>query len=965
MNPPDNIAPPARRSFGHAAVDLQTYMASFVPRIRVALEGTLTIVSEVDRGGSALVFHARETGTNRDVALKVMRPDLSAALDTYRFQREIEIAGRLQHPNILPVIQSGVADGSLFYTMPFVPGGTLRSRLGAQGPFSIADTVRVARDIALALDHAHAVGVIHRDIKPANVLLDGSTTLVADFGIARAMTVATGDTITESGVSIGTPEYMSPEQGLGEKNLTASSDIYALGCVVYEMLAGEAPFTGPTAQAIIARHCHETPRSIRVIRPSMPYGVERAVMKALAKTPVDRFETAGAFVDALEHGISIEHAPAKWRMVLAPRRAVASVVAATAIVAILAKTLGPDTTVYPNRVVVFPLYDASAPAGSTDAEGVATYIGNALGNAPPLTWVDGWELTRDTPANVRMLPRTAARLSRGRGARYFIEGLILRGADSTRIALTLYDAVGDSAVATGTAAAPARAAILPILGIDAVSKLLPSLVSPGGKVSIESMSRRNPRAIANFLQGEREYRRMQFQPALGHYQEAFGEDSALTLAAMRGAHAAKWESEPELAIKLADEALRSAATLPAAQAKVARGLRAMLGGDADSAVAHFQEALRIDPATHGAYTLLGETYLRMLPNAGPADSLARDALEKARREDADFAPTLLLLETMALNEGRLREASLLAADLRRAGADTSHELARRLARECVRGGPAAVDFHAALRQDKLATITAAKMLDGTARQPICAIAAYTAVIDAADVEPNYRWAAFLGLQSQFAATARPSEAAAVFAWKGTENLPRRYGYLLAGSAGAGFFDQAAAVADTAFRQGYGRLSATTLWMVGTWETRVGNADRVRELSRVLRQRADSTRLRRDALLAKALEARVRLVDGDTVGAITRLRALRPNATQTEISWSPWESLGAERMLLAELLMARRDYVEARKVAALLDAPEPVIYPMYLRSSLELRVRSAEATDQPSLVAMYRSRLAELSRTRSR
>jgi serine/threonine protein kinase/tetratricopeptide (TPR) repeat protein len=960
MSPiPDKAAATTGRAYGPAPVD--AFNASFLARVQESLKDRYTVIRELGHGASSLVVQARESGTSRDVALKVMRPDVSAAIDLHRFQREIEIVRGLSHPNVLPIIDSGVVEGSLYFTMPLAPDETLRARLAKQRQLRLEETIRVARAVASALDHAHAHGIVHRDVKPANILLDGETPIVADFGIARAITVASGDTVTASGISIGTPEYMSPEQGLADRHLGASTDIYALGCVVYEMLSGEPPFTGATAEAIVARHCKEDPRSLRIIRPAIPYGVERAVNKALAKAPADRFPTAAAFVDALEAGLEIVDEPPRWRRSLTPSRVVVSVAALIAITAAVALFGAQnDMPIRSNRVVVFPLFDPGAPS-SSDAEAVATYIGNALANARPLTWVDGWELTGDTTPGQRLSRRAAAALARQHGARFFIDGVILRDRDSTRVSLTLVDALGDSAVASGTVAAPARAAILPVMGVNAVAKLLPSLVSPGGNLSLDAMSNRKPTAIANFLQGEREYRRLQFRPAVEHYEQALAEDSNFTLAAMRGAHAANWLSDVNTALKLANVAVRGAHTLSGPQALVVRGLRSLLQGNADSAIAYLNEALEADPTVHGAYTLLGETYLRLLPGAGPADSLARDALERARKEDADFAPTLLLLETMAMNAGRMREARTIAAEIRRAGADTSHAFTRRLVRECVEDGPKPIDFHAALRSNKNATIAAAKILDGGARQPECAIAAYTAIIDAADVEPGFRWAAFLGLQAQFAATGRFEDARAVFSWKGTENLPRRLGYLIVAASGSGFDVEASAVADTAHTQGYGRLSVTTLSMVGAWEAHRGNLGRLRDIDAVIQRKADSTGARRDRLLARGVGARLRLLQRDTSAAITILRDLVPSAPRSELPWVPAESMGGERLLLAELLLAREQYSQALAVASWLEAPEPVVYPLYLRKSLELRARAAEAMQQPASAAAYRRRLADLTR----
>ena len=261
------------------------------------------------------------------MALKVLRPEISGVLGSARFAREISIAARLNHPHILPIHDSGVlglgTDPSiLFYTMPYVAGKSLRDRLEEEPQLSVEEAVRIARQVADALDHAHRHGVIHRDIKPENILLADGDALVADFGIARALDAAGGERLTETGLALGTPAYMSPEQGAGSSRLDGRADIYALGCVLYEMLAGQAPFTGPTAQAILARHAIDPVPSLRTVRSTVGAALDRAVARALAKVPADRFPTARAFGDALAalQASGTDHAPAILTPTSSPRR---------------------------------------------------------------------------------------------------------------------------------------------------------------------------------------------------------------------------------------------------------------------------------------------------------------------------------------------------------------------------------------------------------------------------------------------------------------------------------------------------------------------------------------------------------------------------------------------------------------------------------------------------------------------
>ena len=268
-------------------------------RLAAALADRYRIERELGQGGMATVYLGRDLKHDRDVAIKVLHPDLGAALGGERFLSEIRTTARLQHPHILPLLDSGAADSFLYYVMPYVAGETLRARLERERQLPIEDAVRISREVADALGAAHTLGIIHRDIKPENILLQGGHALVADFGIALAVQHAAGQRMTQTGLSLGTPQYMSPEQAMGEKTLDARSDIYALGAVTYEMLVGEPPFTGPTVQTIVAKVLTERPTAPRALRDTVPAGVERAVLKALAKLPADRFATAEKFAEAL------------------------------------------------------------------------------------------------------------------------------------------------------------------------------------------------------------------------------------------------------------------------------------------------------------------------------------------------------------------------------------------------------------------------------------------------------------------------------------------------------------------------------------------------------------------------------------------------------------------------------------------------------------------------------------------
>jgi serine/threonine protein kinase len=275
-------------------------LPTHLERLTAALAGRYSLERELGEGGMATVYLAHDLKHKRRVALKVLKPELAAVLGAQRFLQEIQLTANLQHPHILPLFDSGSADGALFYVMPLVQGESLRDRLTREKVLAIDETIRITRQVAGALDFAHRQGIIHRDIKPENILLHDGEAMLADFGIALALSeAAAGGRLTGTGLSIGTVQYMSPEQAGGERDLDARSDVYSLGAVTYEMLAGEPPVTGPTVQAMIAKLMTERPTSLRVVREVVPRSLDAAVLRALAKERTDRFSSAREFADAL------------------------------------------------------------------------------------------------------------------------------------------------------------------------------------------------------------------------------------------------------------------------------------------------------------------------------------------------------------------------------------------------------------------------------------------------------------------------------------------------------------------------------------------------------------------------------------------------------------------------------------------------------------------------------------------
>ena len=312
-------------------------------RLGTALEGRYTIDREIGAGGMATVYLARDVRHHRNVALKVLNPELGAVLGAERFLAEIEVTANLQHPNLLPLFDSGEAGGLLFYVMPYVEGESLRVRLDREKQLPVDEAVRIASAIAGALDYAHRHNVIHRDLKPENILMHEGQPLIADFGIALAVSNAGGARITQTGLSLGTPQYMSPEQATGDRIVDGRTDIYSLGAITYEMLVGDPPHVASTSQALIAKLLTEKPASMRVRRPNVPLHVDAAIGCALEKLAADRFATAKGFADALE-GRSPVTASAAYQPVSTGTGAIRSSrtreIAAWSLVAVLAAWLG-------------------------------------------------------------------------------------------------------------------------------------------------------------------------------------------------------------------------------------------------------------------------------------------------------------------------------------------------------------------------------------------------------------------------------------------------------------------------------------------------------------------------------------------------------------------------------------------------------------------------------------------------
>ena len=519
-------------------------MNDHASRLQAVLIDRYQIERELGRGGMATVYLARDLKHERLIALKVLHPELAATVGSERFLREIRTVAQLQHPHILSVHDSGDAAGQLWFTMPYIEGESLRDRLEREHQLPVDEALRITHEAARALDYAHRHGVIHRDVKPENILLtnDGDT-LVADFGVGRAIGLPSPEQrLTETGVVVGTAAYMSPEQAAGEREIDGRSDIYGLGIVLYEMLVGEPPFTGPTAQAIIARRFTEAPRPIRPAREAVPQEVEEVVMRALARVPADRPATAAHFaasLDAARRSTAVATAPRRARSRTRWIIGAASAVLATALIGTLLRSrTGRASELDGSLLAVAPFDVLDAKLGLW-REGMVDLLSRNLDGAGPLRTVSPTVIVRRWSG--RADPESAADLGRRTGAGLALYGSLLSsGRDSVRVRATLFDVRRRSAVEEWELADAA----------DHVDRLADSLTfrllrglgrtRPVGSVRLAGFGSSSLPAVKAFLQGEQHLRRSEWDSALGYYERALRLDSTFPLALRRVSVALGW-----------------------------------------------------------------------------------------------------------------------------------------------------------------------------------------------------------------------------------------------------------------------------------------------------------------------------------------------------------------------------------------------------------------------------------------
>jgi len=603
-------------------------------RLKTALAGRYGIGRELGRGGMATVYLADDVKHHRTVAVKVLRPELAAVLGPERFLREVEIAARLNHPHILGLYDSGEADGFLFYVMPYIKGESLRRKLEREKQLPVDEALAITRQVASALSHAHAHQVVHRDVKPENILLHEGEAMVADFGIALAVNAAAGQRATQTGFAVGTPEYMSPEQGAGERTLDARSDVYSLGCVLYEMLAGEPPYTGPTAQALIAKVMVDPVPAVRRLRPTVPPGVDQALLRALAKAPADRFASMAAFTDALT-------APAQPR---------------------------------PPSVAVLPFRNLSAdPENEYFADGITEDVIAHLSKIRALKVISR---TSVMPFKQReqSLKEIAARLEAGT----LLDGSVRRAGDRVRIVAQLVDAETDRHLWAETY----DRQLTDLFGIQTdvalhIAEALKAELSVDERTRIRKEPTNDLRAYQLYLLGRHwlvRYTPVALQRAIEHFRGAIAKDPAYALAyaSVAMAYAELAESgamAPDTAAREAKEAAAHAVRidpqLGEAHCTVAY-LKTIWDFDWAGAEAEFKRALELSPNSADTYDLYG----RMCSGLARYDEAI--TLQE-RAQELDPLAHRLDVATTQLRAGRYVEAARGAA--RALEFDPEHERA--------------------------------------------------------------------------------------------------------------------------------------------------------------------------------------------------------------------------------------------------------------------------------------------------
>jgi len=953
------------------------------PELQESLGPRYQLTREIGRGGMAVVYLATDRQMDRSVAVKVLHSELLETAAAERFLREIRSVSRLQHPHILPIFDWGQAKGRLWYSMPFVEGESLRDRITREGPLPFDDCLRIAKDVTDALSRAHQEGLVHRDIKPENILLSNNHAVVADFGVAKALEESGSETLTKTGITLGTPAYMSPEQASGSQKIDQRSDLYSLGCVLYEMIAGEPPFTGPDPWAILAKHRNQLVPSLEVVRPDVSVELMELVEKTLAKLPADRFASANQLSEALDlaavapaltraKGRTFERGARKSLPVGRDRRGPAAwwlvgAAVAISVVGVVARKLIPTATptLDQNKVVVFPLFDQRPEV----AEGIAIppLIESALENIPPLKCIDGWtrlpvELRQDI---VSLAPGQARAISETQGAGLFLMGTVFTAGDSLAVSLRLYDTAQDTLIDQRTAYGPVGERSAGALALRALAGIVPPLRGSGQEVDLAYLQERDPRAVALWTEGTKAYQLARFEESYELLKQAIERDSLLVSAALKGVMAAGWTHAHAGADSLLRRAIAHDSLLSVQERHLARGLLAYFGGQADSAVVHIRRAQGADPDWAEAWTALGEVYFHLFPQGARVPDAARKALEESLERDPEFLPPLLHLAEIALSRGEMARAEEYLSRVRRSEDQLDHIVRLERAVACAQQEFSLEEWRTAAALDPVEALMAGKFLAVGAEHPVCAERAFRAVLDQGGIDSGTQWGALLGLFCILAATGQDGAVADLLdgaqerGWPGVAHL-RLLRPLVGLRPGPGDSTLVRSVLDNAGPD-YERIGARSGWAVGLWEASQGRLDPLRGIAASLDRRRGDAGDRNFTLMSRAVDAHLARLEGRDRDALLLFGELYPNAPLELIDWDHWESLGVERIAYARLLLESSRPEEALAVASGIDHPAPLSFVAFVPESLVIRVEAAEALGLAAEAAGYRERLIKIGR----
>jgi TolB-like protein/Flp pilus assembly protein TadD len=644
-------------------------------RLQIVLGDVYHVERELPAGGMSRLFVATERSLERDVVVKVLPPELASEVSAARFQREMSLAAHLQHPHILPVLSAGSRDGLLFYIMPYVRGESLRDRLRREGRLPIADAARILGEVAGALAYAHDRGVVHRDVKPENVLLEAGHAVLADFGIARAMAgddrPTTGERLTATGVSLGTPGYMAPEQIVGDSAVDARTDVYALAVVGYEMLAGTAPFDRPSTRAALAAQFAAPPPSVKTLRPDTPAHISDAIDRALNNDPAARPATGAEFLQSLG-ATAAPAAPAgpmsppsgvSW----ASRRTAALLAAALVLAAagwgIWRLRQPPVAPISASTVAVLP-FAASGPASlSYLGTGMVDLLSTTLDGAGDLHSVDPRAVLA---AASRVVPTAldvshAQAIARQLGAGRFVLGSVVGASGHLRASATLYEGSSGTAIVRASTDGDTS----DVFGL--VDRLAAQLITsghtgPSARITkLASVTTQSLPALKAYLEGETAMRENNFHPAIAAFQRAIAADSTFALAYFRLSIAQEWVTHTVDAAWAAEQAVRLGEHLSPHDRQLLAGLNASRRGDIPEATRLFRSLLTTYPDDYEAWWQLGELQFHSAPVVGMPLADAEPAFRHVLDLDPQSEPALVHLARIAAAGGRRAALDSLAA----------------------------------------------------------------------------------------------------------------------------------------------------------------------------------------------------------------------------------------------------------------------------------------------------------------